>query len=81
MMDRQMELSLEAERGFAHFAPKQQRQRRAQQWFSRMREAVERALDWQPAPEPRPEQTWFAATHPHAQPLRERPFDEQPICE
>jgi hypothetical protein len=64
-----MELSLETAHGFAHFAPRGRRQSRAQQWFALMREVVDRAFDWQPAPEPRPEQAWFAATHPHAQRL------------
>ncbi len=30
--------------------------RRAQWWFRRMRQIVDGALDWQPAPPPRPEQ-------------------------
>ena len=32
-------------------------------WFERMRQIVDRAFDWQPAPPPRPEQTWFPGTH------------------
>lgn len=28
-----------------------------------MRQVVERARDWQPAPAPRPEQIWFPGTH------------------
>lgn len=41
------------------------RQRRLQQaawWFNQMREAVDRALDWQGTPPPRPEQTWLPDT-------------------
>ena len=30
-----------------------------QWWFQRMRQIVDRALDWQPAPAPRPEQIDF----------------------
>jgi hypothetical protein len=30
--------------------------RNPQWWFQRMRQIVDRALDWQPAPPPRPEQ-------------------------
>ena len=30
-----------------------------QWWFQRMRQIVDCALDWQPAPPPRPEQTLF----------------------
>ena len=32
-------------------------------WFARMREVVDRALDWEPAPPARPEQIWFAGAH------------------
>ncbi len=31
-------------------------------WFSRMRQVVDLAVDWEPAPEPRPEQTWLPGT-------------------
>jgi len=39
------------------------RQARAQWWFARMREAVENAIDWQAAAQPRPEQIWMAGAH------------------
>jgi hypothetical protein len=32
-------------------------------WFERMRQIADCAFDWQPAPPPRPEQTWFPGTH------------------
>ena len=32
-------------------------------WFERMRQIVDRAFDWQPAPPPRPEQIWLPGTH------------------
>ena len=32
---------------------------RAQWWFAKMREAVENAMDWQTANEPRPQQIWM----------------------
>ena len=32
-------------------------------WFRRMRQIVDRALDWQPAPPARPEQIWLPGTH------------------
>jgi hypothetical protein len=35
------------------------RRNRAAEWFQHMRQVVERAVDWAPAPEPRPEQIWF----------------------
>lgn len=39
------------------------RQSRAQWWFARMRQVVDRAMDWQPAPAARPEQIWFPGSH------------------
>jgi hypothetical protein len=35
--------------------------RNPQWWFDRMRQIVDRALDWEPAPPPRPEQISFPA--------------------
>jgi hypothetical protein len=32
---------------------------RAQWWFARMRQVVDRAMDWQPIPPARPEQIWL----------------------
>jgi len=32
-------------------------------WFQRMRQIVDRAFDWQPAPPARPEQIYFPGTH------------------
>ena len=32
---------------------------RANWWFAKMREAVENAMDWQTANEPRPQQIWM----------------------
>ena len=34
---------------------------RAAWWFAQMREVVERAMDWNPVGEPRPEQIWIPA--------------------
>lgn len=57
MLDRQLELGLaNARPSLKH---RQQRQNRARWWFDRMRQAVDRALDWQPIPPARPEQTWL----------------------
>ena len=38
---------------------REQRMSRAQWWFAKMREAVENAMDWQTAGQPRPEQIWM----------------------
>jgi hypothetical protein len=41
----------------------QRRRARAQWWFNRMRQVVDRAMDWEAAPPPRPEQIWFPNTY------------------
>jgi hypothetical protein len=41
---------------------RQRRLSRAQWWFQRMRQIVDRTIAWQPAPVPPPEQTWFPGT-------------------
>jgi len=35
-------------------------------WFQQMRQIVDRAFDWQPAPPPPPEQIWLPGTHRQA---------------
>ena len=66
MTNGQMEL------GFANgsrLSPVTRRQRRLQRaawWFSQMRQAVDRALDWQGKSSPRPEQTWLPGTRREA---------------
>lgn len=53
------------ELGFSGLPPKsistkrEGRIARANWWFAKMREAVENALDWQAASQPRPEQIWM----------------------
>ncbi len=54
MFDGQMEM------GFGKMARSQRKQSRAQWWFQRMRQIVDRATDWQPVAPPRPVQIWFA---------------------
>jgi hypothetical protein len=56
----QMELGFNGART-VNFAPqhRQQKLHRAKWWFAQMRRAVDSALDWQPTPAARPEQTWF----------------------
>jgi len=54
-----MELSLDKTRACSSINRRQRRQHRANWWFDRMRDVVDKALDWQPAPPARPEQTWF----------------------
>ena len=43
----------------ANGAPRQSRVARAAWWFARMRDVVERAMDWNAAGDPRPEQIWI----------------------
>ena len=38
---------------------REQRVVRAKWWFAKMREAVEHAMDWPDASQPRPEQIWM----------------------
>jgi hypothetical protein len=59
-MNGQLELSLASARAGRPMDRRQRRLSRAQWWFERMRQAVDRAMDWEPAPPVRPEQTWFA---------------------
>jgi hypothetical protein len=41
------------------------RANRALWWFDRMRQIVDRAMDWPPAPPCRPEQIWFPTPANH----------------
>jgi hypothetical protein len=59
MTNQQMELGFGNVRVCRSLNRPHRRQTRAQWWFDRMREAVDKAFDWQPAPQPRPEQIWF----------------------
>jgi len=59
MMTEQMEFGLNGPRHCASANRRQRRLSRANWWFQRMRDVVDKAIDWKPAPPPRPEQTWF----------------------
>ena len=61
MYNGQMELSLQNAAGCRSLNRRQRRITRAQWWFQRMRQVVERAIE--PLPEPRPEQMLFAGAH------------------
>jgi hypothetical protein len=85
MYDGQLEMSFNNGRGCQTTSRRQRRLSRAQWWFQRMREVVDRATDWRPAPSPRPEQIWFAGAHREAEaaPRRvdaPRP-EQQQVCE
>ncbi len=64
MNDSQMELSFSRTSVCRSQARRQQRQARAAAWFRVLRQVVDRATDWQPAPPPRPVQTFFAPCYP-----------------
>ena len=59
--DNQLELGINPDlrhRG-ANAARQEGRIARAGWWFTQMRDIVERAMDWEAAGEPRPEQIWI----------------------
>jgi hypothetical protein len=59
MTNQQLEISFENLQAGRSANRRQRRLSRANWWFERMRQVVDSALDWQPAPPPRPEQIWF----------------------
>lgn len=64
MTNLQLELSLTAGRQTQYPPRRQNRQSRAAWWFGQMRRVVNNAMDWDAAPEPRPEQSWLEISHP-----------------
>ena len=60
MDNTQLEMSFSASPKSRASFPPQPRRNRARWWFSQMRSAVDKALDWKPAPPARPEQTCLA---------------------
>src|ERR1041385_7104468 len=63
MTNEQLELGLSGAKLAANPAKKQTRMTRAAWWFGQMRQIVDRAIDWQPAPAARPEQEWLGLSH------------------
>jgi hypothetical protein len=55
----QMELGIGKTKACPSVKRSQRRQSRANWWFQQMREVVDKAIDWQPAPAARPEQIYF----------------------
>ena len=56
----QLELTFDSSAAFRpRITHRQGRQSRARWWFAQMRAAVDRALDWKPAPAARPEQAYL----------------------
>jgi hypothetical protein len=86
MLSGQMEMSFGTTRISRTLGRRQSRLHRAQWWFSRMRQIVDRAIDREPAPAPRPEQTWFSNAYrqvgmaPRVNPVSFERVDERQIC-
>jgi hypothetical protein len=59
MMNTQLELEIGQIRASRPAAIRQRRRNRAHWWFDQMRQVVDRAFDWQPAPEPPARQIWL----------------------
>jgi hypothetical protein len=59
LANEQMELSLSGARRARRRARREDRLTRAAWWFNKMRAAVNNAMDWETASQPRPEQTWL----------------------
>jgi hypothetical protein len=55
----QLELGFNGQLPPINIARRESRIARANWWFARMRGAVESAMDWQAASQPRPEQIWM----------------------
>jgi hypothetical protein len=64
MNNEQLELGINGNKfnGTGHLATRNRRAR-ASWWFAKMRTIVSRAMDWETAGQPRPEQIWISATH------------------
>jgi hypothetical protein len=63
MTNEQMELGFNGTKIEARAGRRESRIERAAWWFARMRETVNNAMDWQPVPQPRPEQEWLGFSH------------------
>lgn len=59
MTNQQMELGFGGQKLLTRSGRRERRMTRAKWWFTNMRQIVDRAMEWQAAAEPRPEQTWL----------------------
>jgi hypothetical protein len=55
----QMELGLAGANRCPRVVRRERRLNRAHWWFDHMRQVVEQAMDWEPAPRFQPEQIWL----------------------
>ena len=63
MNNEQLELGINGRQSPLNAPALQSRHVRAQWWFTQMRNIVGRAMDWETAGEPRPEQIWIPGAH------------------
>jgi hypothetical protein len=56
---KQLELGLAGANRCPRAVKRERRLNRANWWFDHMRQVVDRALDWEPAPRFQPEQIWL----------------------
>ena len=59
MTNEQLELGWGGAKLVAHTSRRERRITRATWWFAHMRQIVNRAMDWETAGQPRPEQAWL----------------------
>ena len=60
----QLELGLAAANRCPRVTRREQRLNRANWWFDQMRQVVDRAFDWEPAPRPQSEQILLTENRP-----------------
>ncbi len=63
----QLELGLNGVKRATRIARRENRLARAAWWFGKMREVVNGAMDWPPASQPRPEQTFLPGAYRQVQ--------------
>ena len=63
MNNEQLELGINGRQSISNGPVLRSRRARADWWFAQMRNIVSRAMDWQAAGTPRPEQIWIPGAH------------------
>jgi len=81
MINAQLELSFGKVAGFRPGERQPRWLGRAHWWFERMRQVVDHAVDWDPAPPPRPEQICLPNVYRVLCAAAPRPTQEQDHCE
>ena len=76
MNQKQMELGFAGGNRCPRVIKRQQRMNRANWWFDQMRQVVDRAFDWEPAPRFQPEQILFTDAQEKTRPTSRLAGDE-----